>query len=846
MKNSNTARANEPEYCGVVPINKEWGIGVSGVDNPSPYDRTNRILQRWRETKWSVDHERAVLLTEAYEKYAGLSSQLKTAQAVAHILKNVTINIYPDELIVGGIAAPSKAAPLFPEFSYSWVSQELENNPFKDRPYTAHVTSDATKEALLGIGDFWSGETVEDEAISLMTEEQIKATHLGKAVFSIQLYLHGGIGHTQPNFKAVFKQGFAGLQGKLQALHDACDNSLPEDIKKREFYQSQLIILDGMIEYCNRYARLALEEAKSARGERQKELVKIAEICAHVATGTPRSLWEALQLMNFVYNLVMIESNGHSVSYGRMDQDLLPFYEMDRPAGVDKAWQQELIEALFVKWAEMCKIRDWNTVAVNGGHGLGGTTITIGGRKFDGSDATNDLSYMMVDAIVHTRLGEPWMAVRWHKNTPRDFKIKCTNAIRVGFGRPKLFNDEVCIPSMERYGRSPEDAVNYGVVGCVEIDAPGKEYGWHDAAYFSMPKVLELALNNGKCFECDSVGKDLCPRYSICAAQGKRLGIETGSLAEFTSFDEVKNAYDRQMQYMCDQMVGSINAVDIAHQRRKPLPALSLFIEGCAEKGKDVSAGGAVYNFTGPQAVGVATVADGLAAIKQLVFEEKKVSGAEYLTALLQNWEGYEWLHALVNSDKVHHYGNDDAFADELAAFGADTYCKYVENRPTAHGGVFVPGVYSVTANVGLGLILWASADGRKAQEPISDNCGPVHNKAGSHEFQGPTAMLKSVCKLDHERMGNGTLLNMKYSPTSVSGDSGRDNFIDMVDSYFAMGGLHCQFNILSKETLEEAYEKPAEHENLLVRVAGYSAFFNDLSDPTKLDIMDRTELSFD
>ncbi len=846
MQNPNAATANDLDAIGVVPINKEWGIGVSGVENPSPYKRTNQLIKRWKATKWSLHHERAVLLTEAYKKYAGLSQQLKTARAISHILKNITIRIYPDELIVGEAGAPAKSAPVFPEFSYSWLQRELKESPIKERPYTAHTTSAETEKALLEIGDFWPGKTVEDEAISLLTEDQLKATHLGKAVFSLQLYLHGGVGHTHPNFKEVFKLGFGGIKAKIEEKLKACDNTLPDDIKKYEFYQSQLIVIDGIIEFCQRYARLAIEEAKSAAGERKKELVKIAENCSHVATEVPRTFWEALQLMQFTYNLVMIESNGHSVSYGRMDQDLYPFYKKDRENGVDKEWQQELIEALFLKWAEICKVRDWGTVAVNGGHGMGGTTITLGGCNIDGSDATNDLSYMMVDAIVHTRLSEPWLAVRWHKNTPRNFKIKCANAIRVGFGRPKLFNDEVCIPSMERYGRTAADAINYGVVGCVEIDAPGKEYGWHDAAYFSMPKVLELALNNGRCLECESVGKELCPRYSICAAHGKRLGLETGSLKEFSSFNQVKKAYDKQMKYMCDQLVGAVNATDIAHQRRKPLPGLSLLIEGCAEKGLDVSAGGAIYNFSGPQAVGVATVADGLSAIKQLVFDEKKVTGAEFLTALLNNWEGYEWLHALINSDKVHHYGNDDAYADELAIFGSDTYCKHVENRPTAHGGVFVPGVYSVTANVGLGLILWASADGRKAQEPISDNCGAVHNKAGSHDVQGPTAMLKSVCKLDHVRMGNGTLLNMKFSPTSVAGDSGRDNFIDMIDSYFAMGGLHCQFNILSKETLEDAYENPAEHENLLVRVAGYSAFFNDLSNPTKLDIMDRTELSFD
>jgi formate C-acetyltransferase len=387
-----------------------------------------------------------------------------------------------------------------------------------------------------------------------------------------------------------------------------------------------------------------------------------------------------------------------------------------------------------------------------------------------------------------------------------------------------------------------EDSRNYHVVGCVEIDAGGKEYGWHDSAYFSIAKVLELAINNGRCIGCGAH----CPRWDGCGGAGSRLGPETGSLADFSSFDQVLESYDRQMKYWVDQMIAGTEVMDLVHQELKPLPYLSLLIDDCLKKGVDVTAGGAIYNFTGPQAVGVGTVADGLSTIKQLVFEEKKVSGKDLLEACENNWTGYDALYALVNSNKVHHYGNDDDYADELAKFGADTYCKYVENRPNSRGGKYVPGVYSVSANVALGLVQWASVDGRKVLEPVSDCVGPVHTQAGSHDVKGPTAIAKSVTKLDHIRAGNGTLLNWKFTPSCVAGDVGRDNLISLMDVYFERKGMHSQFNILSKETLADALVRPEHYKDLLVRVAGYSAYFVELSKPLQYDIMGRTELSFD
>ena len=836
------------DACGIIPINQCWGEGISGgTEPPSVFERINRLWKTFYQTPATVDHERACLLTEAYQKFEGLPQNLKMAHVLAHMLRNISIRIYDDELIVGEMAAPNRACPVYPEFSYSWVVDELKNFPIKDRDYTQYDYSKETEQRLLELEDYWKDNTLDHQIISMMSDDEIKGTHLGRGVYALNLYMHAGVGHTAPFYPKLFDLGWKGIKNNILEKMNGLDATLPEEIKKREFYQSTLIVLDAVMDYTKRWGQLAMDQAKSATGDRKNELLQIAENCFWVAENSPRTFWEALQLWMTIFHIIIIESNGHSVSFGRFDQYMYPFYKRDIENGtVTKEFIQELIECAYMKIAQDGKLRDKDTTYANSGRGLGGTTITLGGIDREGNDATNDLTFMCVDAVINTRMIEPWMLVRWHKNTPKALKVKCANAIKVGTGRPKLFNDEVAVPSAIRYGRTEADARDYCVVGCVEIDTWGREYGWHDAAYFNIAKILELSLNNGRCLGCEAIAKDMCPRYGKCAAVGKRLGLETGSLADFESFEELKTAYDQQMKYFVDQMIAGINIMDIGHQRLKPLPYLSLLVDDCIEKGMDVTAGGAHYNFSGPQAVGVGTTADGLSAIKQLVFDEKKVSGGDFLKALQQNWEGFETLYALVNGDKVHHYGNDDDYADELAKVAADTFCKHVENRPTAHGGVFVPGVYSVTANVALGAPQWASPDGRKAGEPVSDCVGAVHTAMGSHDIHGPTAMVKSVAKLDHERAGNGTLLNMKFSPGSVSGDIGTENLISVIDTYFNNGGMHCQFNIISRETLEDAYEHPERHQTLIVRVAGYSAFFNDLSDGLKRDIIGRTELSFD
>jgi len=374
------------------------------------------------------------------------------------------------------------------------------------------------------------------------------------------------------------------------------------------------------------------------------------------------------------------------------------------------------------------------------------------------------------------------------------------------------------------------------------LDTPYYEYGWHDSAYMNIAKVLELAITGGRCIACN----DSCPRYEICGGVGKQIAPSTGSLADFTSFDQVLESFDKQMKYWTDQMVAGIETMDICHQKLKPLPYLSLLINDCIEKGIDVSAGGARFNHSGPQAVGIATVADSLCTIKQLIFEEKRISGKELLDALENDWEGYDELYALLNSSKVHHFGNDDDYADDLAKYAFECYCKHIERRPNSRGGTFTPGVYGVSSNVGLGLISGPSADGRKAMEPLSDNLGPVHTEAASHDLFGPTALANSVTKFNHSRATNGTLLNWKFNPECVSGDTGLTNLMDLIDVYFEQKGMHSQFNILSTETMKDAMEHPENYKDMLVRVAGYSAYFVELTPFLQLDLIGRTELSFE
>lgn len=830
---------------GIDPYDKEYGAGYeAGIGSCySPFERVNRSRQHYLDAPFRVDTQRGMLVTEAYQKYANYPQIIKVAKAFAHVLENIDIHIYDDELVVGEIAAPFKGAAVFPEFSYGWIKNEMETCPFDKRPRDTYVMDESCTADFAKMTEYWPGKTLADAMDVTMTYDEKKGTHLGKGIYMLSLYYQAGIGHLCADYEMLMANGFGKIRENIIAKRAEVQADSLGDCEKREFYDAALITVDAAINFSKRYAKLAAEMAEKETDEKRKaELERISANCTQVADGPARDFWEAMQLWHMATDLIMVESNGHSISYGRMDQWLYPYYKKTLDEGIlTKEFMQEILELAYIQTGSATKLKPMSKLYA-AGLVFGGESLTVGGVDKRGQDATNDLTFMMIDASVHTRLIAPWLCVRLHANTPHELKVKVANVIRAGFGHPKVYNDEAAIPAALAKGRTLEEARDYAVVGCVEIDTPGKEYGWHDAAYFNMAKVLELAINDGRCINCS----DKCPMYANCGGAGKKLGISTGSLADFKTYDELWNAFDAQLHYWVDQMVSGINIMDQIHQELKPLPYLSLLFPNCIKTGKDVARGGAEYNHTGPQGNGVGTTVDGLSALKQLIFEEHKVTGAEYLDALKKNWEGHEALYALVNSAKVHHWCNDDDFADEIAQDVYNAYCGYVNGRPNARGGTFAPGVYSVSTNTGLGLLMGASADGRKAGEAISDNLSGVHTEAGCHEVNGPTAVANSVTKLDHSRAGNGTLLNWKFSPECLSGDVGLENLINLIDVYFGKKGMHSQFNIISADMMRDAQVHPENYQDLLVRVAGFSAYFVQISKALQEDIIARTELSFE
>ncbi len=797
--------------CGVEAFDKEYGLGYEvGHDDYSPYDRINKLRRTFLDREFDIDIERARLVTESYKKNESDPSVLKCAKALAYVLDNANLHIYEDELIIGDIAAPAKAAPIYPEFSSSWIEDELLHHPFDKREHDKFFINDRDKKELFEILAYWRGHTVSDAVDKVLSEEELRGNEHGDKVYMTNLYHYGGIGHFIMDYEKLLRIGFGGL------LEEARSGFNTSSGDSHVFYEAVVICLEAAIRYIKRYAILAQKMASiETDPNRKKELYIISDNCKNISKKEASSFWEALQLWHFATTIVQIESNGHSVSYGRMDQWLYPYYAKDIENGtITKEFAEELIECAYIRMGNPSKLKDKDTIRVRNGRGWGGESLTIGGVDKDGNDATNDLTYMMLEASAHTRMMNPWVCLRVHNHTPHELKVKAFSCIRAGFGHPKLYNDETAIKIMQKKGVCLEEARNYAVVGCVEPDLPGCEFGLHDAAYVNMVKVLDLALDR---LDCNS---DI-------------------------RMNDVLSAFESQLDYWIDLMCKSLSSIEKAHRDHKPTPFASSFFCNCMKSGKDLTGGGARLNFTGPQACGIASVADALSTINQLVFDEKRFTLKELMEAAHNDYIDNEYLYRYINSEKVHHFGNDDEYADKYYVWVFNTYCRLTSSHKNSRRGTYTPGVYSVNANVGMGLNTPGSLDGRKSGEPLSDNMGPVHTAVSSHDIYGPTAISNSVNKVDHSLATNGTLLNWKFTPDCVSGGYGLRNLISFTDSYFKKGALHCQFNIMSSSMMKEAMNHPEKYKDMLVRVAGYSAYFVELSRPLQLDLINRTELHF-
>ncbi len=825
--------------------------------------RIDRLVGKLFEKMPEIEADRAVLITESYKRTEGEPIIDRRGKAFAHILKNIPITIRDEELIVGSATISPRGCQVFPEFSYSWLEAEFDT--VATRAADPFYISEETKETLREVYRYWEGKTTSELAASYMMPETKRA--IEHNIFTPGNYFYNGVGHVTVNYGKILEIGYEGLLEEVKKEMETCKVGDVNFVEKTHFLNAVSQSLEAVMEYGKRYAALAREMAKTcSNGQRKAELEQIAKNCERVPAKGATSFYEACQSFWFIQMLLQMESSGHSISPGRFDQYMYPYYKKDIESGrMTKEFAQELMDCIWVKLNDLNKVRDAASAEGFAGYGLFQNLIAAGQDK-DGIDATNELSFMCIEASMHVMLPQPSLSVRVWNKTPHEFMMKAVSLTRTGIGLPAYYNDEVIIPSLLNRGLTLEDARDYNIIGCVEPQKSGKTEGWHDAAFFNMCRPLELVFSNG---------------YD----KGQRVGIVTGDVTKMATFDEFYDAYKAPMNYCIDLLVNADNAIDVAHRERCPLPYLSSMIEDCIKRGKSVQEGGAVYNFTGPQGFGIANMADSLYAIKTLVFDEKKVTMAEYKQALDDNYgrglsrekteeitkevvqkllsqgkkvsekeivqiasmaasygtskeqkEKYDALLELI--EKIPKFGNDLEEVDAFARDVAYTYTRPLETYQNPRGGWYQAGLYPVSANVPLGAQTGATPDGRLAGAPVADGVSPSAGK----DVSGPTAAANSVAKLDHGIASNGTLFNQKFHPSALSGREGLENFTAFIRGYFDQKGSHIQFNVVSRETLLEAQKHPEQYKALVVRVAGYSALFTSLSASLQDDIINRTE----
>ena len=813
-----------------------------------------------------IESARARLITESYRATEDKPIIMRRALAFEHILDNIPIIIRKAELIVGSTTIAPRGCQTYPEFSYEWLEAEFDT--VEHRKADPFYISEQTKKELLEAHTYWKGKTTSELALSLMAEETKKA--IDHNMFTPGNYFYNGVGHVTVQYDKVLAMGFEGILEQAREELAGCNPGDADYCTKGSFLEAVMISCRAAIRYAERYARLADQEAADcADPARRQELLRIAENCRRVPARGAESFYEACQSFWFVQQLLQLESSGHSISPGRFDQYMHPYYKKDLEEGrLTREFAQELLDCIWVKLNDLNKCRDAASAEGFAGYSLFQNLI-VGGQDKDGVDVTNDLSFMCITASAHVFLPQPSLSIRVWNKSPHDLLLKAAALTRTGIGLPAYYNDEVIIPSLLSRGLSLEDARDYNIIGCVEPQKAGKTEGWHDAAFYNMCRPLEMVFSNGW-------------------DKGEQIGPQTGRVEDMNTFEEFYDAYKQQQEYNISLLVNADNAIDTAHAVRCPLPFLSCVVEDCIKRGKSVQEGGAVYNFTGPQGFGVANMADSLYAVKTLVFDQKKVTMTEYKRALAMNYgQGFdavsageivaqilreleaggvaveesqipEMIAAVMNAqpspeekkryeelreliDQVPKFGNDIEEVDLFARDVAYTYTRPLLQYRNPRGGQFQAGLYPVSANVPLGAQTGATPDGRLAHTPVADGVSPSAGK----DVNGPTAAANSVAKLDHGIASNGTLFNQKFHPTALSGERGLENFVALIRSYFDQKGSHMQFNVVDRQTLLDAQEHPEKYAHLVVRVAGYSALFTTLSKSLQDDIIRRTEQGF-
>ena len=803
------------------------------MENVEHFGALTKRMQEFREEvldeKPYVDAERAVIVTDVYQKHQNQPRVMLRALMLKEILEKQSIYIEDKTLLVGNQATKNRNAPVFPEYTMKFIIDELDL--FEKRDGDVFYITEETKQQLREIAPFWDNNNLRARGEALLPEEV--SVFMETGVFGMEGKLNAGDAHLAVNYQRLLKEGLVGYETRVKELLANLDLTDPDAIDKRIFYKAVLTVIEGVHTFANRYSILAKElSEKESDQNRKEELLKISHICSKVPYYPADTFQEAVQSVWFIQLILQIESNGHSLSYGRFDQYMYPYYKKDIEEGkITDEEVLELLDCLWIKTLTINKVRSQAHTLSSAGSPMY-QNVTIGGQTVDKKDAVNDLSFLVLRSVAQTRLTQPNLTVRYHKNLNKAFYDECIEVVKLGFGMPAFNNDEIIIPSFINWGVKEEDAYNYSAIGCVETAVPGKwGYRCTGMSYINFPRVLLCTMNNG-----------------VDVTSGKRFTKGYGYFKDFKTYEELVSAWDKTVREMTRYSVIVENAIDKASERDVPDILCSCLTDDCIGRGKTIKEGGAVYDFISGLQVGIANMADSLAAIKTLVYDGNKLTQQQLWDAIMDDFtseENQKIQQMLIN--EAPKYGNDNDAVDQLVVEAYDSYLDEIKKYPNTRygrgpiGGIRYGGTSSISANVGQGMGTFATPDGRKAWEPLAEGCSPAHNCDKS----GPTAVFKTVSKLPTEKITGGVLLNQKMTPTMIATEENKQKLELLISAFFnRLHGYHVQYNIVSKETLIDAQMHPEKHKDLIVRVAGYSAFFNVLSKKTQDDIIGRTEQS--
>ena len=787
--------------------------------------RMDEFREDLLEAKPYVCAERAVYTTQSYKEHADQPVILKRAYMLQNILEHMTIFIEPQTLIAGNQASANRSAPIFPEYAMDWVVDELDK--FEKRDGDVFYITEDTKETLRELAPYWEHNTTKDKGLAAMPASSKIFYDLG--IIKAEGNITSGDAHLAVQYEKIMKCGLKDYEERTKAAMEKLDLTEMENLKKYYFHQAILIVIGAVKDFAGRYAKLALEMAEKAEPKRAQELKEMAGILSKVPYGPAETMREAVQSMWLVHLVLQIESNGHSLSYGRMDQYLYPYYKKDVERGIETEDSAcELLTNLWLKTYTINKIRSWSHTQFSAGSPLY-QNVTIGGQTPDKKDAVNPLSYLILRSVAQTHLPQPNLTVRYHAGLDDDFMKECIEVVRLGFGMPAFNNDEIIIPSFIEKGVKEEDAYNYSAIGCVETAVPGKwGYRCTGMSFLNFPKSLLIAMNDGT-----------DPESGVKVTEG------AGHFLDMETYEDIEKAWDKIIRDFTRHSVIIETCCDMVLEETVPDVLCSSLVDDCIARGKTLKEGGAVYDFISGLQVGIANMADSLAAIKKCVFEDQSISKQELWDALQNDFEGPEGeriQNILLAAPK---YGNDDDYVDSLIRSAYDVYIDEIKKYHNTRykrgpiGGTYYAGTSSISANVGQGMGTLATPDGRKAHTPLSEGCSPSH----AMDQNGPTAVFKTVAKLPTKDITGGVLLNQKVTPQILSKEEDRMKLIYIIRTFFnRLHGYHVQYNVVSRETLRDAQAHPDKHRDLIVRVAGYSAFFNVLSKQTQDDIIERTE----